>query len=168
MPRARPSPVMGELQTLYKAGSFGNLTDGQLIERFANRSDGSADAAFAVVVERHGPMVWGVCRRLLDDPHEAADAFQATFLVLVRRATSVRVNTSLGPWLYAVSRRVASRARTNAARRSAREIRGIETDLLPDDRSASHSDPSRLALVSALKEEIERLREPYRAAVVLC
>ena len=92
MPRAKPSAMPCELQTLYNAGSFGNLTDGQLIERFANRHDGSAEVAFAVVVERHGPMVWGVCRRLLDDQHEAADAFQATFLILVRRATSVRVN----------------------------------------------------------------------------
>jgi len=168
MPRAKPSAAIREFQTLYNAGSFGSLTDGQLIERFADRNDSSAQAAFAVVMERHGPMVWGVCRCLLDDPHEAADAFQATFLILVRRATSVRVNNSLGPWLYGVSRKVALRARASSARRSAREIRGVETDLIPDDRSASYSDPTRIELLSALDEEIERLPEPYRAALVLC
>ena len=76
-----PSAVAREVQTLFSVGAVGGLTDGQLLERFASRRDAGAEAAFAALVQRHGPMVWGVCRQALDDPHAAADAFQATFLV---------------------------------------------------------------------------------------
>ena len=115
-----PSAVARDVQTLFGVGAAGGLTDGQLLERFVNGRDASAaEGAFAALVRRHGPMVWGVCRRALDDPHDAADAFQATFLVLVRKAGSVRVEDSLGRWLYGVSRRVAARARVEAARRAA-------------------------------------------------
>src|SRR5262249_27748746 len=76
----------------------------------------TAEVAFAALVSRHGPMVLGVCRRALADPNDVEDAFQATFLVLVRRARSVRVGDSLGRWLYGVARRVAAKARARSHR----------------------------------------------------
>src|SRR5437764_63468 len=93
------------------------LTDGELLDAFANRQDG---AAFEALVRRHGPMVLGVCRRLLRDTHDAEDAFQATFLVLVRRAASVP-RAAVGNWLYGVAYRTALNARRAAARRRAKE-----------------------------------------------
>ena len=109
-----PSGVLRNIGTLFSDGVLGGLTDRHLLERFVNRNEPSAEDAFTILVERHGPMVWGVCRRLLPEGHAAADAFQATFLVLVRRATAVKVDDSLGPWLYGVSRRVAARARATS------------------------------------------------------
>jgi RNA polymerase sigma factor (sigma-70 family) len=157
-----PSGVLRGIGTLFSSGMLGGLTDRQLLERFVNRTDSSAEDAFTILVERHGPMVWGVCRRLLPARDAAADAFQATFLVLVRRASAIRVDDSLGPWLYGVSRRVAARARATSQRRSARETDGVEAVAAPDpDRGGAE----RLAI---LDEEIGRLPEPQRAAVVLC
>ena len=111
MSRGDPSGTLRDIRVLFSEGRLGELTDRQLLERFVNRNGSSAEDAFTILLERHGPMVWGVCRRLLADRHAAADAFQATFLVLVRRAAVVRVDDSLGPWLHGVSRRVATRAR---------------------------------------------------------
>ncbi len=101
-----------DLVTLFGIGSIGRLSDAELLARFVRREEAaSAEAAFAMLVERHGPMVLGVCRRMLGDPHAAADAFQAVFLVLTRKAPRVRVEDSLGRWLHGVSVRVARRAR---------------------------------------------------------
>src|SRR4051794_37549782 len=92
------------LRVLFASGTTAGLTDAQLLRRYADRRteaamDGAeAEMAFAALIARHGPMVWGVCRRALDDVHEAEDAFQATFLVLARRADAVRVDDSLGRW----------------------------------------------------------------------
>src|SRR4051812_24298687 len=96
-----------ELQVLFRGGTTSGLTDRQLLERFADRRDEMAEAAFAALVDRHGAMVWGVCQRLLRDPADVSDAFQATFLVLARRAGSIQVDNSVGPWLYGVGVRVA-------------------------------------------------------------
>src|SRR5436305_8290943 len=93
-------------------------TDGQLLEAFLSRRE---QAAFEALVRRHGPMVLGVCRRVLRDPHDAEDAFQATFLVLARKARAVRPPGRVGPWLYGVARRTALAARRAAARRRNRE-----------------------------------------------
>src|SRR5437899_1205744 len=92
--------------------------DGQLLRRFTARRD---EAAFAALVQRHGPLVLGVCRRHLPDCHDADDAFQATFLVLVRRAATLDDGRPLGPWLYGVARRTALKARAAARRRRARQ-----------------------------------------------
>ena len=157
-----PSGVLRDIGTLFSNGVLGGLTDRQLLERFVNRNDSSAEDAFTILLERHGPMVWGVCRRLLPDRDAAADAFQATFLVLVRRARAVRVDDSLGPWLYGVSRRVAARARATSLRRRARETGGVEAVAGPAP------DPGRAERLAILDEEIGRLPERQRAAVVLC
>lgn len=161
-----PSGALRDIQTLFSDGMLGGLTDRQLLERFANRdAPSAAEEAFAVLLERHGPMVWGVCRRLLTDQDAAADAFQATFLVLVRRACSVQVADSLGPWLYGVSRRVAARARADSLRRRSRETGGVE--ILAAD-PAHDPDPDRAEQLAILDDEIGRLPEGQRAAVVLC
>ena len=107
----------------YADGVATGLTDQELLERFATCRDDLGELAFAALVARHGPMVMNVCRRMLRNPADADDAFQATFLVLVRRARAIRLGTSLGPWLYGVSVRVARRAREQGSRR-----RGVALD----------------------------------------
>src|SRR4029077_12813047 len=104
------------------------LADGQLLQAFAARND---QAAFDVLLRRHGPMVWGVCRRLLAEPHDVEDAFQATFLVLIRKAHAFQERSSLATWLYAIAYRVALKARARAARgreheRQFAQMRSIE------------------------------------------
>ena len=114
------------MHTLFRVGTIGGLTDGKLLEWYTSRGDEAAELAFAALVERHGPMVLRVCRAILRDEHEAHDAFQATFLVLVRRARSLWVRDSLGPWLHQVAYRVAHGARTAAARRRRHERKAAE------------------------------------------
>src|SRR5262249_251292 len=92
--------------------------DAALLRRFTGQGD---EPAFAALVQRHGPMVWSVCARMLPDAAEAEDAFQATFLVLLRKAASLRRPDRLGPWLHGVACRAAAKARARAARRAARE-----------------------------------------------
>ncbi|WP_074307344.1 sigma-70 family RNA polymerase sigma factor [Singulisphaera sp. GP187] len=157
---------MPHLRTVLGFGAVGSACDAQLLERFHDHSGKpEAEVAFAVLVARHGPMVWGVCRRVLRDPDDVADAFQATFLVLVRKAGSVRVEDSLGRWLYGVSRRVAAKARAERARRSRREKRGPGGE--PAVADWPH-DAERRELLAAIDEEVERLPGPFRAAVELC
>jgi DNA-directed RNA polymerase specialized sigma24 family protein len=96
----------------------GTLTDGQLLECFVTRQD---EAAFEALVRRHGPMVLGVCQRVVGNVHDAEDAFQATFLVLVRKAKTVVPREFVGNWLYGVAYRTALKARAGAARRHAKE-----------------------------------------------
>src|SRR5712692_7221227 len=94
------------------------LTDGQLLEDYISRRD---EAALAVLVQRHGPMVWGVCRRVLSNYHDAEDAFQATFLVLMRKAVAIASPELLANWLYGVAHQTAMKARATVARRKVRE-----------------------------------------------
>jgi RNA polymerase sigma factor (sigma-70 family) len=143
-------------------GAVGGLTDGQLLERFLGRRDEGAELAFAVLVERHGPMVLRVCRALLRDPHDAQDAFQATFLVLVRRAGSIRTRDSVGSWLHGVACRVAAAARSASARRLKHEHRSA------GDATRPAADPDQLDLAPVLHAEIERLQAKYRVPIVLC
>ncbi len=123
MGKGQPITALRQLRALFADGTATGLSDSELLEQYKARRAESADAAvaaetaFGALVDRHGSMVWGVCRRVLGDTHEAEDAFQATFLVLVRKAGSVRVDGSLGRWLYGVAHRVALRARSEAERR---------------------------------------------------
>ena len=119
MARERTSGMAaGPLGSLFSLGVSGDLTDGQLLERFLARDDpAAAEAAFAALVDRHGSMVLGVCRRELGDVHDAHDAFQATFLVLVSKAATLRHWDTVGGWLVGIARRVSARARVERARR---------------------------------------------------
>src|SRR2546423_1461190 len=111
--------VLGPIGRLFRTGTAAGLSDAQLLERFVRRHDEAAEAAFAALMERHGPMVLSVCRRILNDPHDAQDAFQATFLVLVRKAGMVRKRGSIADWLHGVALRVAAHAWASSARRRA-------------------------------------------------
>jgi RNA polymerase sigma factor (sigma-70 family) len=139
----------------------GGEEDGELLRRFVAARE---EAAFAGLVRRHGAMVLGVCRRLLDDAHEAEDAFQATFLVLARRAAAVRKQDSVASWLYAVAYRVSLKARAAATHRQKPGGEAAEP--------ASTADPAAEAawreLRPVIDEELSRLPEKYRAPLVLC
>jgi RNA polymerase sigma factor (sigma-70 family) len=150
------------LRALFDAGVTSGLTDGQLLERFATHRGEAAELAFAALVERHGALVLGACRGILRDDHEAMDAFQATFLILVRKGRSLWVRDSLGPWLHRVACRAAARARAEARRRRGLERRAAE---MARDR-AGRDEPDDRATV--LHEELDRLPERYRLPIVLC
>jgi RNA polymerase sigma factor (sigma-70 family) len=143
-------------KTLLQDGA--GLTDGQLLGRFI---EGRDEAAFAALVRRHGPMVWGVCHRLLNH-HDAEDAFQATFLVLVRKAASVAPREMVANWLYGVAHQTALHARRTAGRRRARERQVAE---MPEP--AAEQDLGR-DLRPLLDQELSRLPDKYRSVVVLC
>ena len=115
MNRLKRGAYLRTIQLLFETGSTRELTDGQLLERFATDHREAAELAFAVLVERHGPMVARVCRSVLVDPNDIDDAFQATFLVLVRKSRGLWVRDSIGPWLYEVASRTARFARAEAA-----------------------------------------------------
>jgi RNA polymerase sigma factor (sigma-70 family) len=135
-------------------------TDAQLLDWFIEHRD---EAAFTALVRRHGPMVWGVCRRLLDH-HDAEDAFQATFMVLVRKAAAIRPREMVGNWLYGVAHQTALHARRTAARRRLRERQVIE---MPDLQAAEPNGPWQ-DLQPLLDQELSRLPAKYRAVMVLC
>jgi RNA polymerase sigma factor (sigma-70 family) len=159
--------VLRDIQTLFDSGTASGLSDRQLLERFQSGRDASAESAFEVLVLRHGPMVLQVCHNALGNATDAQDAFQATFLVLVRRFGSIRRLDSVGGWLYGVACRVAARARVEAARRRAAERRGA-LRLVEAVDSDSITDPTRAESSLALQAEVQRLPEKYRSVVVLC
>ncbi len=107
MPGSSFGEVLRLLRSALDGSGLGSLSDAQLLERFFTQRD---ERAFAVLVERHGPMVLSVCRRIMGDVHQSEDAFQAAFLVLIRKTTSLTGKQSVGGWLHGVARRVALRA----------------------------------------------------------
>ena len=156
------SVTLRQIQQLYKGESVASLSDGRLLERFAAAGD---EASFEALVARHGPMVLGVCRSVLKDEHDTEDAFQATFLTLARNVGSVRVESSLGGWLYRVAYRVATQANIEADRRRVRERKaGMSARLVADPRR----DSPWCDVFPTLHEEIDRLPERHRAPLVLC
>src|SRR5271166_3291486 len=156
----RDSSVLSQIRSLMNVGSVGDLTDGQLLERFATGRGEASELAFAALVERHGPMVLRVCRGVLTNPHDSQDAFQATFLVLVKKARGLWVRDSLGAWLHQVAFRTASCARSSAARHP--RIERQAALLRAEGFTAGDAE-----LGSVLHEEIERLPDHFRAPVVL-
>src|SRR5262249_40753576 len=134
-------------------------SDGELLESFISRRDPDA---FASLMKRHGPMVLGVCRRVLRNEADAEDAFQATFLVLVRKAASVRPRSMLGNWLYGVAHSTALKARAMSIKRLTKER---EAAAQPRPEGATETWEQLHAL---LDEELKTLPDIYRAAIVLC
>jgi RNA polymerase sigma factor (sigma-70 family) len=162
MDNRRASVADKEIEVLFREGTVAGLDDGQLLERFAKGRD---EAAFAALVKRHGPMVLAACRGLLRDEHTADDAFQATFLVLARRAGAIRLPDRLGAWLHGVACHAAAKAKRSESRRTRRERQAAMS-------RAHSSRPTFPAIdhevAEALHEEIGRLPERYRTPVVLC
>jgi RNA polymerase sigma factor (sigma-70 family) len=157
------SPINEVVQHLRRAvlqQDGAGLSDGQLLGRFIERRD---EAAAAALVRRHGPMVWGVCRRVLGNDHDAEDAFQATFLVLVRRAASISPRELVGNWLYGVAHQTALKARGMRARRRARER---QVTAMPEPKGEQRDRWDDLQAV--LDQELSRLPDKYRVAIVLC
>jgi RNA polymerase sigma factor (sigma-70 family) len=152
--------LMRQLRTQF-APEDGAASDGRLLERFLSTRE---EDAFAVLVRRHGPMVLGVCRRVLGDPHDAEDAFQATFLVAVRKAASVRPRELFGNWLYGVAYRTALVARARINRRRAKEKQVKDLPHPP------HVEPegSWQELRPLLDRAVSQLPDKYRLPVVLC
>jgi len=152
--------VATHLRTLMVQRDAAYLTDAQLLECFVNRQD---TVALEALVRRHSPMVWGVCRRVLANFHDAEDAFQATFLVLVRKAASITSRELVANWIYAVAAQTALKARTTAAKRSTRERQVTE---MPERAAADQAPWSDLQPL--LDAELSRLPGKYRAVIVLC
>jgi RNA polymerase sigma factor (sigma-70 family) len=160
MPTDQPS-VLRELRRAALLGDGGGMTDGQLLECFVAHRD---EAAFAALVRRHGPMVLGVCRRVLGHVQDAEDAFQAAFLVLARKAASVGQRELVGNWLYGVAYRTALDARAAATRRRTRER---QVSAMPEPEAGDGLDVWS-DLRPLLDRELARLPDKYRVPVVLC
>jgi RNA polymerase sigma factor (sigma-70 family) len=149
--------VVRHLRRVALLSDGGGLTDGQLLDSFLSQRE---EAAFEALVRRHGPMVLSVCRRVLRHTQDAEDAFQATFLVLVRKAASIQPRDLVGNWLYGVACRTALKARTSSARRRARERQVWE--MRPEVREETGHDWRPL-----LDRELNRLPDKYRTVIVL-
>src|SRR5262249_41884838 len=153
--------VFRHIRRIAGGGPLPERADDTLLERFVHQRDSTA---FEDLVHRHGPMVMGVCRRVLGNTADAEDAFQATFLVLLRKAGSFGRRGTVAGWLYTVAHRVALRARGNAARRQE-----CERDAMKNQRFAEMDDNQAWNdLRPVIDEELSRLPEKYREPVVLC
>jgi RNA polymerase sigma factor (sigma-70 family) len=168
MAHAASGSVVRQIGSLFDGGSVTGLPDRQLLDRFVARRDAAGEAAFAALVARHGPMVLHICRQLLGDHQHAEDAFQAVFLVLARRARSVRDPDLLGHWLYGVALRTARKANTRLARQRQNE----RNETMGDAPTQAGRAPDQLMIARedalALHAEIEGLPSVFRLPVVLC
>ncbi len=156
------SAINRQIRTLFDIGAVGSMSDRGLLDHFA-RGGEAREAAFATLVERHGPMVLRVSRRLLSDGHLAEDAFQVTFLLLARRARSIHNPDALAGWLHRVARRVALRARAGIRRRNDHERRTTEEIESPEDNPLEREE-----LCAIVHEEIDRLGDAQRLPILLC
>jgi RNA polymerase sigma factor (sigma-70 family) len=159
MANIRLDGVMQHVRKLVTAKRAGVPTDGELLERFVCRRD---EDAFTTLVQRHGAMVLGVCRRLLKDGHDAEDACQAAFLVLARRAGSIRKRESVGSWLYGVAYRASANVRRRVARCRGREVPAVEIAEPPPPDVCWHE------VRTVIDDELQRLPERFRAPLLLC
>ncbi len=155
----RPTALSGLLKRVLSE-SLSPYSDRQLLERFVESGD---EAAFAAILDRHGPMLLGLCRRLLSDAHLAEDVLQATFLVLARKAGSIGRRDSLASWLYGVAQQLARQARLAEAARWRRERQAAT-----ERPRATTGDPGWDELLRVLDEELKRLPERYRLPLLLC
>lgn len=153
--------VLHHLRKLVAVEESRNQQDDELLQRFIVKKD---EAAFCTLLERHGPMVMGVCRRVLHNEQDAEDALQATFLVFVRKASSIRRSTSVRSWLYGVAYRIARKAQLQFARQRACEQRAAVEQARP----LSATEPTWKELQSVLDEELAALPEKYRVPILLC
>jgi RNA polymerase sigma factor (sigma-70 family) len=156
--------LVRHLRRLATPSAADDVSDALLLDRFVRRRE---EAAFAALVSRHGPMVLRVCRRVLADPHAAEDAFQATFLVLARRAGAIRRPAALVAWLHGVAHRVAVRARVAGRRRRLCEV-SVPDVAAPDPRPDPLAELTARDLLAVLDEEVQRLPEVYRLPIILC
>lgn len=152
--------TLQHIRNLAAVGCQASQSDRELLRAYLDHND---QDAFAALVTRHGPLVLGVCRRVLIDEHGAEDAFQATFLLLARNGTAIRKQDAIASWLYGVASRVAGHAKRSAVRR-----RRHEREAIAMRRTATTSDLSWREVQAALDEELRRLPEIHRAAFVLC
>jgi RNA polymerase sigma factor (sigma-70 family) len=160
MSRHQLDSVLRHIQKIVGAPGGEELMDRQLLKRFSADRD---EAAFATLVRRHGPLVMGACRRLLPQTQDAEDVFQATFLVLARKAGSIRWRDSVGNWLYGVACRLAWKTKSAVARRQAQER---ETAAMAKAKTGSEVDCREVS--SVLDEELQRLPGKYRTPLLLC
>jgi RNA polymerase sigma factor (sigma-70 family) len=155
-----------QLDRLFRLGTVGSLSDPQLLEQFVAGDDEAAEAAFEALVGRHGPMVFRVCRSVLRDRHAAEDAFQATFLVLARKARSLGSRELLCNWLYGVASRTARKVKVAAFRQRNLALRAAH------EKPAATVEPpqgrDQHDLEQILHQEIDRLPGSYRAAILVC
>jgi RNA polymerase sigma factor (sigma-70 family) len=154
--------ALHHLRRLLNSAEAAGVSDAQLVERFVTARD---EAAFELLVRRHERLVLNVCRRVLHDGHDAEDAFQATFLVFVRKVAAIGKRASVAGWLYQVAYRIALRARTASARRAANEKLSADLPALAADPGP---DAAWRELRPLLDQEVSRLPEKYRLPVILC
>jgi RNA polymerase sigma factor (sigma-70 family) len=159
---ARRQPLLEHVHRL--ASRLEPETDAVLLERFLRQRD---EVAFEALVRRHGAMVLGVCRRVLGNLHDAEDVFQAVFLVLARKAASIRPSNSLPAWLHGVAHRLALKHRQAQIRRQHREARTAKAAEVPPPSDPLEQLTGR-EILQALDEELQRLRESYRLPLLLC
>jgi RNA polymerase sigma factor (sigma-70 family) len=152
--------VVEDLNTLYSTGAIGGLPDGQLLDRWVSERD---EAAFEILVERHAALVWGVCRRILGSHHDAEDAFQASFLVLARKADSIVPREKLPNWLFGVAYHIAFKQRAGASSRQRREKQVV---VLPEPQVSTRARSDEC--LGSLDRELRHLPERYRTAILLC
>jgi RNA polymerase sigma factor (sigma-70 family) len=160
MATAKDNSLIRHLRRAALLHEAGDMTDGQLLERFLTMRE---EAAFEVLLRRHGPMVQGVCRRILCHVQDVEDAFQATFLVLIRKGSSLLPRHTLGNWLYGVAYHTALKARAAGWKRRAKERQAAAMS-----RPQTPAEDVEHDLLPLLDRELERLPEKYREAVVLC
>src|SRR6266851_1935193 len=160
MATAQLASVLQQLRAMVHAGAYEDTSDRELLERFLAQRE---EVAFVALLKRHGPMVLQVCRRIQGNEHDAEDAFQATFLLLARKASSIRKLDSVASWLHGVAHRLALEAKTQEARRQMRERRAADMRNTSETADSSWQD-----LRGTLDEALRQLPEKYRTPLLLC